>query len=51
MSGASDFREALANGFIFFDGSMGALLQNTPTKTAWKLPEELNVSEIVKVAR
>jgi methionine synthase I (cobalamin-dependent) len=45
MSGASDFREALANGFVFFDGSMGALLQNTPTKTAWKLPEELNVSE------
>lgn len=42
---AAEFREALANGFVFFDGSMGALLQNTPTKTAWKLPEELNVAE------
>jgi 5-methyltetrahydrofolate--homocysteine methyltransferase len=45
MNGADGFREALANGFVFFDGSMGALLQNTPTKTAWKLPEELNVTE------
>ena len=42
---AAEFRKALADGFVFFDGSMGALLQNTPTKTAWKLPEELNVAE------
>lgn len=46
VSGRGDeFLAALGRGFVFFDGSMGALLQSTPTKTAWKAPEELLVNE------
>jgi len=44
-AGPNAFREALARGFIFLDGSMGALLQSMGTKTPWKVPEELNFSE------
>ncbi len=42
------FREALKEGFVFFDGSMGALLQGMQAEgrcpEGWKLPEELNLS-------
>jgi 5-methyltetrahydrofolate--homocysteine methyltransferase len=45
LARATAFRNALARGFIFFDGSMGALLQSRKTRTAWKLPEELDINE------
>ncbi len=40
------FREALRNGFVFLDGSMGALLQSSRDEVGidWKTPEELNLS-------
>lgn len=40
-----DFRARLASGFVFLDGSMGALVQTLNTRTAWKTPEELLVTE------
>lgn len=40
-----NFLDTLEKGFVFFDGSMGALLQSMKTRTAWKTPEELLVSE------
>ena len=41
------FREALRNGFVFLDGSMGALLQSSRDEVGidWKTPEELNLSK------
>jgi len=40
-----DFRARLASGFVFLDGSMGALVQSLQTRTAWRTPEELLVAE------
>ncbi len=41
------FREALASGFIFLDGSMGTVLQSFRSAgdgPTWKFPEELNLT-------
>ena len=42
------FRDALKDGFIFLDGSMGTLLQSfqatEKSGPTWKLPEELNIT-------
>ncbi len=41
------FREALASGFVFLDGSMGTVLQSFRSAgdgPAWKVPEELNLT-------
>jgi 5-methyltetrahydrofolate--homocysteine methyltransferase len=41
------FREALKKGFVYLDGSMGALLQSSRDEVGidWKTPEELNLSK------
>ncbi len=41
------FREALASGFVFLDGSMGTVLQSFRSAgdgPTWKVPEELNLT-------
>lgn len=37
----SKFLKHLQDDFVFFDGSMGALLQSLELKTPWKTPEQL----------
>lgn len=41
---AEAFRAALDRGFVFFDGSMGALVQSMDIPVAWRTPEDLLVS-------
>lgn len=45
--GKSAFRAALKSGFVFLDGSMGALLQSRRAEAGddWKTPEELNLTK------
>jgi len=45
--GKSAFRAALGSGFVFLDGSMGALLQSRRAEAGddWKTPEELNLTK------
>ena len=45
--GNSAFRAALKSGFVFLDGSMGALLQSRRAEAGddWKAPEELNLTK------
>jgi 5-methyltetrahydrofolate--homocysteine methyltransferase len=45
--GKSAFRAALNSGFIFLDGSMGALLQSRRAESGddWKTPEALNLTK------
>jgi 5-methyltetrahydrofolate--homocysteine methyltransferase len=45
--GISAFRAALKSGFIFLDGSMGALLQSRRAESGddWKTPEALNLTK------
>jgi len=41
------FRDALRDGFVFLDGSMGTVLQSYQARSGgpgWKVPEELNVT-------
>jgi len=47
---AADFLSALSSGFVFLDGSMGALLQSYRAERGhvipdWKTPEELNITD------
>ena len=41
---ADAFRTALNRGFVFFDGSMGALIQSMNVPVSWRTPEDLLVS-------
>ena len=45
--GKSAFRAALKSGFVFLDGSMGALLQSRRAEAGddWKTPEALNLTK------
>jgi 5-methyltetrahydrofolate--homocysteine methyltransferase len=47
---AEAFRAALARGFVFFDGSMGALIQSMNIPVSWRTPEDLLISapEVIK---
>ena len=51
MSGA--FTRALESGFVFLDGSMGAVLQSISFGGGprWKIPEELNLTHPDSSAR